>query len=210
MILTDGYHDVPPGKVATVVTYLEMHESAPMRPVPTPEGVSLRRVIDPDLGWYRDLFNRVGGQDWLWFSRLNMTDAALAAIIGNPGVQVLSLDKDRQSQGLLELDFRAPGACELAFFGVTSPMIGTGAGRFLMNAAISLAWDHPISRFHLHTCTLDSPMALAFYRRSGFTPTHQQVEIADDPRLSGGLPETAAPHVPIFAPDTESDTKTET
>ncbi|MFT7595787.1 MAG: GNAT superfamily N-acetyltransferase [Paracoccaceae bacterium] len=199
MALADGYHDVPPGKVATVVTHLEMRTRAPQRPVPAPEGVSLRRVINPDLVWYRDLFNRVGGQDWMWFSRLEMTDTALAAIIGNPGVQVLSLDKDGQAQGLLELDFRTSGECELAFFGVTSPMIGTGAGRFLMNAAIALAWDHPISRFHLHTCTLDSPMALGFYRRSGFAPTRQQIEIADDPRLSGGLPKTAAPHIPIIS-----------
>jgi len=198
MLLSDGFHDVPPGKVATVVTHLEMRTRAPQRPVPAPKGVSLRRVMDPDLDWYRDLFNRVGGQDWLWFSRLGMTDSALAAIIGNPGVQVWSLDKDGQAQGLLELDFRVPGECELAFFGVTSSMIGTGAGRFLMNAAISCAWDHPISRFHLHTCTLDSPMALPFYRRSGFTPTRQQIEIADDPRLTGGLPETAAPHIPII------------
>lgn len=198
MALSDGFHDVPPGKLATVVTYLEMRAPAPLRPVPAPDGVTLRPVTDPDIAWYRDLFNRVGGQDWLWFSRLGMTDAELAKIIASPDVHILPLDKEGQSHGLLELDFRRAGECELAFFGLTSALIGTGAGRYLMNAAISLAWEHPIKRFHLHTCTLDSPMALPFYRRSGFTPTHQQIEIDNDPRLTGGFPKTAGPHVPIF------------
>ena len=37
-----------------------------------------------------------------------------------------------------------------------------------------------------------------FYIRSGFKPTRQQVEIANDPRLTGILPREAGPHVPIF------------
>ena len=47
-MLSDGYHDIPPGKVAAVVTHLEMREPAPLRPVPAPEGVSLERVEAPD------------------------------------------------------------------------------------------------------------------------------------------------------------------
>jgi hypothetical protein len=45
---------------------------------------------------------------------------------------------------------------------------------------------------------LDHPDALAFYIRSGFRPFRRQIEITDDPRLTGVLPETAAPHVPII------------
>jgi hypothetical protein len=33
--------------------------------------------------------------------------------------------------------------------------------------------------------------------RSGFTPYARSMEIADDPRLTGLLRRTAAPHVPI-------------
>ena len=82
-------------------------------------------------------------------------------------------------EGLLELDFRQSGECELAFFGVTGREIGTGAGRWLMNRAIEQAWAHPIRRFWVHTCTLDHAGALAFYVRSGFVPYRRQIEIAD-------------------------------
>jgi hypothetical protein len=50
----------------------------------------------------------------------------------------------------------------------------------------------------VHTCTLDHPNALGFYLRSGFTPYARSVEIADDPRLHGVLPRSAAPHVPVM------------
>lgn len=197
-MLADGFHDVPPGKLATVVTHLEMRAPVPPRDASAPEGMELRQVPQPGIDWYRDLFTRVGAHDWLWFSRLRLEDAELAAILGDPDVEVHGLFDGDRAEGLLELDFREAGDCELAFFGVTPALIGTGAGRFLMNEGIARAWARPIGRFHVHTCTLDHPGALGFYRRSGFTPIRQQVEIADDPRLADGFPETAGPHVPLF------------
>ena len=197
MSLSDGMHDVPPGKVATVVTHLEMRRRPAPRPVPPPEGWSLVLHDRPAVTWYRDVFRAVG-QDWLWFGRTIIDDDALTAIIHDPKVHVLTLHKDGVDGGLLELDFREPGQCELAYFGLTPGLIGTGAGRYLMNAAIDRAWSAAITRFHVHTCTLDSPQALAFYRRSGFVPIRQQIEIADDPRLVHGYDRSLAPHVPIF------------
>lgn len=197
-MLAAGFHDVPPGHVATVVTTLEMTAPAPARDVPLPDGVSIRAVARPEVAWYRDLYMRVGGRDWLWFSRLEMAEADLAAILHDPGVYVWAVEKDGRAEGLLELDFRAEGACELAFFGLTAELIGSGTGRALMTRAIAEAWARPITRFWVHTCTLDSPGALGFYRRSGFTPVSQQIEIARDPRLTGTLPRDAAPHIPTY------------
>tara|TARA_R110002110_G_scaffold13673_10_gene65389 strand:+ start:55 stop:651 length:597 start_codon:yes stop_codon:yes gene_type:complete len=198
-MLADGLHDIPKGKVAVVVTHLEMHAPAPSRPVPTPNGVTLRKV-QPNLTWYRDTFTRVGALDWLWYGRLKMADDELNAILNDPKVAFYTLTRNGQDEALLELDFREDGQCELAYFGLTSDLIGTGSGRFLMNEAIQLAWAQPIARFHVHTCTIDSDQALSFYLRSGFTPYRRQVEIDDDPRLIGLLPETAAPHVPLIRP----------
>ena len=198
-MLTDGYHDVPRGKVATVVTHLEMRARPETRDVPAPDGWMLTRIQSPTRDWYRALFAAVGA-DWLWFSRLRMNDADLDAILTDPGVHVYALQKDGTDGALLELDFRTKGECELAFFGLTSPLIGTGAGRYLMNAAIDAAWSAPIERFHVHTCTLDSPQALGFYQRSGFVPMRQQIEIADDPRITFGFDRSLASHVPIFDP----------
>jgi GNAT superfamily N-acetyltransferase len=196
MILPDGYSDVPAGKIAAVVTHLDMTE----RPAPRPDPVGvwrLRREPSPDLDWFRDLYRRVG-EEWLWFSRLQMADAELAAIIRSPMVDVHALVHEGRDKGLLELDFREAGQCELAFFGVTAKLVGGGAGRWLMNRALELAWSRQVSRVWVHTCTLDHPSALAFYQRSGFRPFRRQVEIADDPRLDGTAPCSAAKHVPII------------
>lgn len=197
MLLSDGYHDVPAGKLAAVVTYLEM----PARPASRAERGdapwTLRRVPSPSVEWYRDLFRRVG-TDWLWSSRLELGDAALAAIIGDRRVEVFALVHEGRDEGLLELDFREPGACELGFFGLTPALVGLGAGRWLMNRAIAQVWARPVTRFWLHTCSLDAPGALDFYRRSGFTPYALKVEVYQDPRLTGVLPHEAAPQIPLI------------
>ena len=196
MILPDGYSDVPAGKIAAVVTHLEMTARPALRPDP-PGAWTLRRVETPALDWFRDLYRRVG-EEWLWFSRLQMTDAELAAIIHSPLVEVYALVQDGRDEGLLELDFREAGHCELVFFGVTAKLIGSGAGRWLMNRALELMWSRPVARVWVHTCTLDHPAAVAFYQRSGFRPFRRQVEIEDDPRLDGTVPRDVARHVPII------------
>ncbi|MGD9476404.1 GNAT family N-acetyltransferase [Shinella sp. G-2] len=201
-MLPDGYSDVPAGKLAAVVTCLEMRAAPAPRGDPAQPGITLERIERPDITWYRDLYRRIGA-DWLWSSRLSPADEDLAAILHHPDVEVYAVMANGRGEGLLELDFRAAGACELAFFGLTTAIIGNGTGRWLMNRAIARAWSREgsaIGRFWVHTCTLDSPQALGFYLRSGFVPVERQVEVFDDPRLTGVLPETAAPHIPILRP----------
>ncbi len=70
MTLPDGYSDVPPGKIAAVVTHLEMLATAPSGRAPKCRGGPSRQSRQPDVAWYRDLYARVGAEDWLWFSRL--------------------------------------------------------------------------------------------------------------------------------------------
>ena len=133
----------------------------------------------------------------MWFSRLRMSDSDLLDAIHDPAVDVYKVERDGKAEGLLELDFREPGQCEIAFFGLGSGLIGMGAGRWLMDQTQKLAWSKPITRVWVHTCTLDHPRALDFYRRSGLVPFKQQIEIVDDPRLDGTLPESTAPHIPL-------------
>lgn len=202
--LSDGYADVPAGRIAAVVTTLEMRSPPPPRDLPPlAEGLLFRRVVKPDLDWHRRLFRHVGAP-WLWFSRLQLSDAALAAIVHDEKVATWSVSKVygdgkiTSDEGLLELDFRRSGECELAFFGVSPELTGCGVGRHLMTLAIAEAWQRPIDRFWVHTCTLDHPSALAFYIRSGFTPIKRQIEITPDPRLDGTLPLSDAPQIPIL------------
>jgi len=195
MPLPDGYSDIPRGKIAAVVTHLEMLE----RPAIAPDAHgawTLRHVSVPDLDWFRELYRSIGAE-WLWFSRLRMSDAELAARIQSPATKIYALVHDGRDEGLVHLDFSEPNQSELSLFGVTAKLIGTGAARFLMNCALERAWRPGVTRVWLHTCSFDHPNALAFYQRAGFRPFRRQVEVADDPPLDGTLPRDVARHVPI-------------
>ncbi|WP_420145504.1 GNAT family N-acetyltransferase [Sphingobium sp.] len=188
---------VEPGMVATVVTHLEMRERPRPAPIP-PAPLRLVPWKAPDPDAYRALFRRVGAP-WLWFSRLVMPDAELAAILHDPAVEVFAVTDPRGTEvGLLELDFRKLPDCELGFFGLVPELNGKGLGRWLMAQAKSLAWRKGVDRFWVHTCTLDSPAALGFYMKSGFTPYGRDIETFADPRLAGILPRDAAPHIPLL------------
>lgn len=179
-----------------VVTHLEMTTPPPLRELALPDGITFRQVT-PDLSWYRDIFDRVGAP-WLWYRRRAFEDAKMLAILNDPKVALYTLSRDGQDEALLELDFRKEGDCELGYFGLTSKLIGSSAGSWLINKAIELAWAAPIKRFHLQTCTHDSAPAMGFYMRNGFTPYRRQVEVDDDPRLNGISGEDTAPHVPLI------------
>lgn len=193
----DGCTDLPAGKIAAVVTHLEMRA----RPAPAPgsDRLSLRRVGRPDPGWYRTLYRAIG-EDWLWFSRLAMSEAKLAALLADPANEVHVAEAGGAEVGLVEIDRRDPADVEITFFGLKPGAVGQGLGRAMMAEALGLCWREETRRVWLHTCSLDHPAALGFYRRSGFTPFARAVEVADDPRLAGILPPTAAPQVPIIGP----------
>lgn len=196
------YDPVPDGELAAVVTYLEMrqppHHSVPHSPL------SLKRIEVPQPDHYRDLFRLVGSH-WLWFSRLLIDDSHLAEIIQHPKVELYSvIGDDRREVGMLELDFRTAGECELAFIGLVPELAGQGHGRWLLAEALRLAWREGVERVHVHTCSLDHPAALSAYRRSGFVPYKRAVERFPDPRLLGHLPLDCAPQVPLLGTPTST------
>ncbi|RZM05860.1 MAG: GNAT family N-acetyltransferase, partial [Sphingomonas sp.] len=147
----------------------------------------------------RTLFARVGAP-WLWFSRLTMTDAALAAIIHDAGIAVHAVvDRAGIEIGMVELDRRAPGVCEISYFGLVPELAGQGHGRWLMAETLARAWAKGVERVWLHTCTLDHPAALGFYRAQGFEATKRTIETFPDPRALGLLPMASAPQIPYLA-----------
>jgi len=194
--MQNGYYDLPPGKLANVVTYLEMRQP-PAPGTPTTSEYEIRRIAQPDLGWYRELYRRIG-EPWLWFSRLRMADEELRAVLEDPATDVFALSQQGEDHGLLEFDRWNMPDIEITFFGVTQEMIGKGAGRALLAHCLPLAWEYHPQRVWLHTCTSDHPSALAFYQKMGFVPYKRAIEVAADPRLNGEMPRSAAPHVPIL------------
>ena len=192
-----SYDPVQNGELAAVVTYLEMH-APPAMDVPD-SALSLRRIEAPHPDHYRELF-RLIGSPWLWFSRLIMDDAKLAAIIQDSEVDLYTVvDEDGGEVGMLELDFREPPDCELAFIGLIPEFAGKGHGRWLLAEAVRRAWRDGVRRVHVHTCSIDHPAALSAYRRAGFIPYKRAVERFPDPRLIGVLPKDCAPQIPLIA-----------
>lgn len=191
-----SYQPVADGELAAVVTYLEMR-FAPEVEIP-PSTLDLQRIADPTSEQYRRLFQLVGAP-WLWFSRLVLDDEKLGAIIKDPCVELYAVrDGNGRDVGMLELDFRERGQCELAFVGLVPDLSGLGHGRWLLAEAVSRAWRSGVERVHVHTCSLDHPAALTAYRRAGFTPYKRAVERFPDPRLLGFLPKDCAPQIPLL------------
>ncbi|MET3825637.1 MULTISPECIES: GNAT family N-acetyltransferase [Sphingomonas] len=192
-----GLIPVRENEVAAVVTTLEMRRRPPLRPLPA-SPLRLVQWEQPTVESYRALFRRVGAP-WLWFSRLVIDEAALLRTIHDPAVKVYAaVDAAGIEVGFLELDFRVAGACEISYFALIPELAGRGLGRWLMAEALTRAWGKGITRVWLHTCSLDHPSALNFYRKQGFEPIRRTVETFVDPRLSGHLPADSAPHIPLL------------
>jgi GNAT superfamily N-acetyltransferase len=194
-MIPDGYTDIGPGKIASVVTYLEMQ--ARPRLGGEARGVSLRRLENPEPGPYLDIYRRAGAE-WLWFSRLEMSEEKLIAVLHRPTTELWIAERGGAEIGMGELDRSKSPAVEITSFGLFREAIGQGLGRDFMAQLLEKAWSGNTSRVWLHTCTLDSAGALAFYCKCGFRPYKRGIEVSDDPRLRGLLPADVAPQIPII------------
>lgn len=202
MPVTPSGDAVPPGKLRSVITYLEMHappwrdaagDGGPPALQPPAPGIRVEHVTSVSVPFYRSLYNAVG-EAWLWWERRVMSDADLAAILSDPAVEVRVLRAGDAVAGYAELDRRRAGEVEIAYFGLTPAFIGRGVGRYFMAATLRAAWARETKRVWVHTCTEDHPGALAFYRRCGFRAYRSDAVLIDDPRLSGLFPPAAVCH----------------
>jgi GNAT superfamily N-acetyltransferase len=177
--------------VEVVTTYLEMRArpSAPLAP-PAP-GVTVVRAVKPSVRFYRYLYDSVGAP-WHWYDRRRMPAAELAAILDDDRVEVHVAYQGGVPAGYTELDRRASGEVELAYFGLVPEAIGHKLGPWLLAWSIHEAWRPTgVSRVWVHTCTLDHPAALRTYLAAGFTKygddRHRQTVLAS-PAGRGSAP----------------------
>ena len=182
---------VPPGKLKSVITYLEMRQAPRrLRVLPPARKLALLRAESPTAAFYRYLYNTVG-EPWLWCERRALDDAALKAIIHDPKVEIYVLYAGGVPAGYAELDLRRKPDIELAYLGLIPEFIGQGLGAYLLHWSVDTAWQHAPARLWTHICNFDHPRTLAVFQRAGFTPYKQEIKIIDDPRLKGLIP----PHV---------------
>jgi GNAT superfamily N-acetyltransferase len=193
----DGVTELPAGKIANVVTFLEFAGPPP----PAHDADATVRVVEqPGVAWFRDLYRRIG-EPWLWSWHALMSDEAMADLLANPAFAVLAAVRGDTDIGLAVVSFAEPGEAEIVVFGVLPEATGTGAAAVLMSAVLSHAIRPMVGRVWLHTCTFDHPAAIPFYRRHGFRAVRRAIEVIDDPRLAGILPREVAPHVPLIDPE---------
>lgn len=192
----NGYTELPAGKLAFVVTSLEMLRKPDGVGVKARSDVTLEPWFVPDLNEYRNLFREIG-EDWLWFERLVIDDEVLQRLFAESSRFLFAPCVDGKRVGMLEIDYSDPESPEIDYFGLIPSVIGSGMGRWLMAQAIAMAWSKAeTKRLWLHTCTGDSPQALGFYRACGFEPFKLSLEVVDDPRSSGHLPKDKGARVP--------------
>jgi len=174
------------GKIDTTITYLEITERPSHPHVVAPQGMklALMRARQPNVAFYRFLYNTVGGP-WLWYERRALDDAALSQIITDERIEIYVLYVDGAPAGYAELDRRQPPDIELAYFGLMPDYIGKGLGRYLLTWAIDTAWSHEPKRLWVNTNSLDHPKAIALYQRCGFQPYKQEKRLFEDPRIMG-------------------------
>jgi GNAT superfamily N-acetyltransferase len=173
------------GKIESTITYVEMLAPPTSPPLAAPrEGLSVVRAVHPTVSFYRYLYDTVG-EPWLWGDRRKLDDAALAAIVQHPAVEVSVLWVEGVPAGYVELDGRVAGEIEIAYFGLIPDFVGQRLGPWLLDFAIRAAWARGPRRVWLHTCTLDHPGALAVYERAGFRIYRRETVLEDDPRALG-------------------------
>ena len=97
----------PDAMIDVVVTYLEMTEVPARATVPLPAGIRLAvvRAEAPSAEFYRFLYDQVG-DPWFWYERKEMADEALAAILGDPAVELYLLHVAGVPAGFAEIDRR--------------------------------------------------------------------------------------------------------
>jgi ribosomal protein S18 acetylase RimI-like enzyme len=174
--------DLRVGQLEVIVTYLQMTQR-PRLPAPPPPALKLAvlRAESVSVPFYRYLYNTVGGP-WLWYELRQQSDAALAAVVQHPDVDVFVLYAAGEPAGYAELDRRAMPDIEIVYFGLVPAFMGRKLGPWLLHWVVDAAWARNPQRLWLHTCNLDHPRAITHYQRAGFVPYRQVRKLIADPR----------------------------
>ena len=169
-----------PSEISVTTTYLELPSRAHLRPIHDEHtDLTVMQACVPLPNFYRFLYTSVGS-NYAWTDRLNWTDTQIVEYVEQPSVSLLVLYVRGTPAGYVELntDSHEPGT-EIAYFGIIPAFHGRGLGKYLLSIGVQRAYDDGAERVWLHTCTLDSPYALANYIARGFVPyrttTHQQL-----------------------------------
>jgi GNAT superfamily N-acetyltransferase len=179
----------PAVRVAVDVTFLRM-EQPPVTPAPAlPADAQVAVAAKCTVPFYRYLYNTVG-QDYVWWLRRTVGDAEIATALADPAISIHVLYRDGAPAGFYELERRAGGQTNIAYFGLLPHAVGCGMGAAFLRHAIDQGWSGNTRLLTVNTCTADHPRALPNYRAAGFVETRRVREIWPVPvRLGLKVPE---------------------
>ena len=180
------------------VTTWSLQTTSPseLRPASAPPGsVEIRRAVRPSPELGRFLYTAAGG-NWYWIDRLTWTYDQWLERLSRPRVETWVLYEDGTPAGYFELDGETEGDVEIAYLGVFPPFIGRRLGAWLLTEAIRRGWAMGPRRVWVHTCTLDSPSALANYQARGMRIFKEQSGAVDLPASPPGAWPGAGTHGP--------------
>jgi GNAT superfamily N-acetyltransferase len=187
-----------PKQLKLVTTTMEMREPQ-HRPAALPLGLKLAllRAEAPTVSFYRYLYDAVGAPAF-WCARRALDDAALAALVADPAIEIYVLYAGGVPAGFAEIDGREGTEIELAHFGLVPEFVAPGLADYLLGWAVDEAWHHAPERLWLATTNFDHPTVLAAYQKAGFRAVRQETRMIDDPRATGLLPrDIAVPHAAL-------------
>lgn len=147
-------------------TYLELAPDVAFTRASVPEDCAWRELEGSAWRHSRSLYAEVGA-DYHWYDRLPWPDAQWEGLMASPDTRVFVLDLAGRRAGYVELA-RTDDSVEIAYFGLLGFAQGRGLGRWMLERAIAEAQAWGARRVWLHTCTLDSPVALPNYLARGF------------------------------------------
>ncbi len=163
-------------EVEVAVTYLEMvaRPGFPRPHLPAGPVAALIGADRPPVWYFLNLYDTVGAR-YEWTDMHAVSEEEVAAFLHDPAVTLYTFMRDGWPNGFFVLDSRAPGSCNLAYFGLVPEVIGRGLGTFLLQTAVYMAWDRPGTEVvTVNTNSLDHVRALPLYQRAGFEPVRRE------------------------------------
>ena len=163
-----------------------MSDLADLQPAAAPPGpLEFRQAVRPSPELGRFLYTAAGG-NWFWTMRLGWTYEQWLERLSHPRVETWVLYDEGTPAAYFELDGTIDPDVEIAYLGVLPAFIGRRLGAWLLTTAIQRGFAMGGKRVWVHTCTLDSPNALANYQARGMRLFNAHSESMDLPDETPG------------------------
>lgn len=152
------------------------------------EGLSIVKAEVPSAELQHFLYRSVGG-DWYWYEKADWTYQQWLEYAQNPNLHTWVAYLKGTPAGYFQLEVQPESNVEIAYFGLLPQFGGLGLGGHLLTVALEQAWALGPRRVWVHTCSLDSPAALANYQARGMRLYKTETAMAEIPdRTPGAWP----------------------